>query len=225
MIFKGAFNELDTYLKENLHTITCHKLFSIKQDFYQTVETLIGSTANLTGITELLIFRYLYHTLEMINPVFNKSVSNGTKQLSIGKRFVGRNGRPQDPDIVIERNGSIAHLISIKNALATNSPKGFEKDSEVIKYLMSKNGPNQVCNNGIVDFHRIDNIRHGEHKDFKSITVVFSKVQDRHQRAIDIIHEAYDWHRFIILENNNNLFMEEIKENLPLLVPEGQYFD
>ncbi|EOR25770.1 hypothetical protein A499_03923 [Niallia nealsonii AAU1] len=221
MIFKSAFNDLDTYLKEYLYTVTCNDLFNLKKDFYQTVEALTGSTANLTGITELLIFRHLYHTLGMTAPIFNKTVSNGKNQLSIGKRFMGMNGRPQEPDIVIERNGSITHLISIKNALATNSPKSFEKDSEVIKNLMSKNGPNQVCNNGIVDIHRIDNIRHEQHEDFKSITVVFSKVPDRHQRAIDIIHEAYNWHRFIILENNPKTFMEEIKKHLPLLIPEG----
>ncbi|MFD2215333.1 hypothetical protein [Metabacillus endolithicus] len=220
MIFRSAFNDLDTYLKENLFSITCHDLFSIKQDFYQSIETLNGSTANLTGITELLIFRHLYHTLRMNTPVLNKSVSNGKSQLSIGKRFIGKNGRPQDPDIVIEREDSITHLISIKNALATNSPKNFERDSEVIKHLMSKNGPNQVCNNGIVDIHRIDNIRHGQHKDFKSVTVVFSKVPDRHQRAINIIQEAYDWHHFIILENNTNTFIVEVRKNLTLLVPD-----
>jgi hypothetical protein len=185
------------------------------------VRTLTGSTANLTGITELLIFRQLYHTLGMTAHVFDKSVSDGNSLLSIGKRFMGKNGRPQDPDIVIERNGAITHLLSIKNALATNSPKDFEKESEVIQNLMKKNGPNQVCNNGIVDIHRIDNIRHDQHKDFKSITLVFSKVQSRHQRAIDIIHDTYDWHRFIVLENNNSPFMEELKRNLPLLVRVG----
>ncbi|MBT2663615.1 hypothetical protein [Bacillus sp. ISL-45] len=134
---------------------------------------------------------------------------------------MGKNGRYQDPDIVIESNGVITHLLSIKNALATNSPKGFEKESEVVKHLMSKNGPNQVCNNGIVDFHRIDNIRHKQHKDFKSVTVVFSKVQDRHQRAINIIHDTYDWHHFIVLENNNNPFMEELKRSFLFIVKDG----
>lgn len=218
MIFTSAFNDLDTYLKNHLHTITCHELFSIKNDFYHMVSTLTGSTANLTGITELLIFRHLYHTLGMTRPIFEKSVSDGNNQLSIGKRFIGKNGRPQEPDIVIEKNGAITHLLSIKNILTTTSLNDFEKKSEVIQNLMKKNGPNQVCTNGIVDIHRIDNIRYDQHKNFKSITVVFSKIQGRHQRAIDIIHDTYNWHNFIVLENNNTPFMEVLKKNLHLLV-------
>ncbi|KQL21231.1 hypothetical protein [Cytobacillus solani] len=90
MKFSNAFIEMDTYIRTNLHSISCKEIFQIKKDFYSIVETLSGSTANLTGITELLVFRILYHALGMTAKVENKSVrdiSNLDRLHLIGQNF------------------------------------------------------------------------------------------------------------------------------------------
>ncbi|WP_223593623.1 hypothetical protein [Neobacillus bataviensis] len=211
MRFSDAFNGMDKFLHNNLNTITCNKIFQIKKDFYDIVETLSGSTANLTGITELLVFRFLYHALGMTGNVIEKSVHNKHDSLSIGKRFIGSNGKIQEPDIVIENHNVIKYLFSIKNLMSTVNPTNNEKESPLVQELINING---VCTTAIQDIFRINNIRHGPNSKFKSITVIFSDVPKRHQKAIDLIHDKFNWHRFLILENNNNLFLDELKEKL-----------
>ncbi|USK62297.1 hypothetical protein [Peribacillus asahii] len=214
MIFSNAFSEMDNYIKQNLHKITCNEIYEIKEDFYKIVRSLSGSTANLTGITELLIYRFLYHALGMTKPVNNKTVQSGRKSLSIGKRFTGRNGKPQEPDIVIEHDETIKYLFSIKNLLNTVTPTNNEKESTLVQELIQNNG---VCTTAIQDIFRIDNIRYKGNSNFKSITIVFSEVPPRHQKAIELIHQQFEWHRFLILEKNNKSFAVELSDKLKLI--------
>jgi hypothetical protein len=215
MKFSNAFIEMDTYIRTNLDSITCKEIFQIKEDFYKIVETLSGSTANLTGITELLVFRFLYHALGLTEKVENKSVHGINNTLFIGKRYKGRNGKIQEPDIVIEQNNAIHYLISIKNIMSTVNPTNNEKESSLVEELVKING---VCTTAIQDIFRIHNIRHGENSNFRSITVVYSEVPNRHQKAINLIHDKFNWHRFLILENNNNLLLEELNEKLGFII-------
>ncbi|MEW4286193.1 hypothetical protein [Priestia koreensis] len=211
MKLSQAFKDMDKYIKENLDTITCHDIFEIKSDFYTEIESLCGNTANFTGLTELLIFRFMYHALGMTEDVQNKLVQQDNMKLLIGNRYIGKNGKYQEPDIVVEKNEVIKYLLSIKNILSTVSPTKNEKESILIKELIKQNG---VCTNSIQDIFRIDNIRHNRNNNFNSITIVFSKIPQRHKRAIEIIHNKFEWHRFLILENNNNSFLTELKKKL-----------
>ncbi|MEW5552151.1 hypothetical protein ABGT22_19805 [Peribacillus frigoritolerans] len=215
MIFSSAFSEMDNYIKQNLHKITCNEIFEIKKDFYKIVESLSGNTANLTGITELLIYRFLYHALGMTKRVNNKTVQNRSKSLSMGKRFTGRNGKTQEPDLVIEQDGIIEYLFSIKNLLNTTTPTNNERESTLVQELLIKN--NGVYTTAFQDIFRIDNIRHEGNSDFKSITIVFSEIPPRHQKAIELIHKQFEWHQFLILENNNNSFTVELSDKLKLI--------
>lgn len=211
MKFSHAFKEMDNHLKTHIHTITCHEIFEIKNDFYKIVEALCGSTANLTGITELLIFRFMYHALKMQGPIEDKSVQQGNIRLYIGNRYLGKNGKFQEPDIVIEQNNKIRYLLSIKNQLSTITPNNNEKASTLVKELLSQNG---VYTTSIQDIYRIENIRHGIHGHFNSLTVIFSKVPQRHQKAIDLIHQRFDWHNSLVLENNSNVFLAELNNKI-----------
>lgn len=215
MRFSDAFKDMDSFLHKNLHSITCHEIFQIKRDFYNIVQTLSGSTANLTGITELLVFRFLYHALGMTGEVIEKSVHNNNQSLYIGKRYRGSNGKIQEPDIVIENNNVINYLFSIKNLMSTVIPTNNEKESPLVQELIKING---VCTTAIQDIFRINNIRHTANRNFSSITVIYSDVPRRHQKAIDLIHDKFKWHRFLILENNHNLFFNELNKNLSFKV-------
>jgi hypothetical protein len=209
--FSSAIRELDQYLKTNSHTISCNALYEIKQDFYSEVESLCGSTANLTGITELLIFRFIYHALGMNDPILNKQVQNENNKLIISNRYIGKNGRFQEPDIVIERDGAIKHLLSIKNSIDNATPTNHERESILVQNLIKKNG---VCTNSIQDIFRIDNIRHGLNKGFILSTIVFSKVTQKQATTIDLIHQEFKWHHFIVLEGNHNAFINELNGSL-----------
>lgn len=211
MKFSYAFEEMDSYIKNNLEMMTCHELFEIKNDFYKTIESLCGSTANLTGITELLIFRFIYHALGMKKPVINKTVQQENSYLNIGKRYMGKNSKYQEPDIVIEENGTIKYLFSIKNRLNSTSPNNNEKGSPLVQDLLLHNG---IYTTSIQDIYRIENIRHGVNSQFKSLTIVFSEVQQKHEKTNNLIHRRFKWHDFLILENNSNLFLTELKDKL-----------
>jgi hypothetical protein len=213
MKLSTAFENLDDYLKRNLKSITCNEIFEIKKDFYSAVELLCGSTANLTGITELLIFRFIYHTLKMDTPVDinQRAVHNNTHHLFIGKSYIGKNKKKQMPDIIIEKNGTISHLISIKNLLSTLSPTKHEKESILVQELIKENG---VCTSAIQDIFRIDNIRYGKNSNFNSITIVFSKLPPRHQKAVEIIERKFSWHKFIVLEGNSKSLLQELNDKL-----------
>lgn len=211
MKFSYAFKEMDNYIKNHIHTITCHEIFEVKNDFYKIIESLCGSTANLTGITELLIFRFMYHALNLQDPIENKSVQQGNICLYIGNRYIGKNGKLQEPDIVIEKNDEIKYLLSIKNRLNTISPTNNEKISPLVQELTLQNG---VYTTSIQDIFRVENIRHGIHSNFNSITIVFSKVPQRHEKSNNLIEQKFDWHRFLILEENYNSFLTELSSKL-----------
>lgn len=213
MIFSNAFKEVDNHLRNNLHTIKCNDIFEIKNDFYKMVKSLCGSTANLTGITELLVFRLMYHVLNMDTPVENKLVKKENICLHIGNRYIGKNGRYQEPDITIAENEVIKYLFSIKNQLSNVSPNKNEKTSPLVKELLLQNG---VYTTAIQDIYRIENIRHHTHSNFCSLTVVYSKVTQGHEKTIRLIQETFDWHTYLILENNSNLFIKELSNKLNL---------
>lgn len=204
---------MDNYLNEHLTTLTCHEMFELKNDFYKSVELLCGSTDNLTGITELLIYRFMYHALNMTNPIINKAVQNGDIYLLNGHRYHGINGRYQVPDIVIEQSAEIKYVISIKNMLSYTTPTKHEKISPLVKELTLINGR---FTSAIQDIFRIENIRHGLHSHFNSLTIVFSKASQKLEQANKLIEEAFEWHKFLILEDNHKPLLTEIINSLHL---------
>lgn len=216
MKFSRSFLDMDGYIQRNLNEITCHEIFQIKEDFYDIVESLCGSTANLTGITEMLIFRLMYHLFGMNGSIESKTAQYRDTRLIIGNRYIGKNGKYQEPDIVIEQGNKICYLISIKNLLSTVTPTANEKESFIVQELIKKNG---VCTTAIQDIFRIENIRYGNNSGFSSLTVVFSQVPNRHERAIQLIQNRFNWHQFLILENNHNKFIDELMDRLRFKQP------
>lgn len=213
MHFSKAFTEMDHDLASRLTNITCHEIFKIKDDFYQIVESLCGHTANLTGITELLIYRMIYHTLDMKHPIINKSVYKKDLSLLVGKRYRGKNGKNQEPDLVVEQNEKIHSLFSVKNVITTATPTPHEQESPLVHELTALNGG---YNSAIQDLFRIDNIRYGIHHDFKSITIVFSKPTEKHEASLKLLKQKFTWHHFLILQDNHSPFMTELNTALHL---------
>ncbi|MEO0101331.1 MAG: hypothetical protein ABIK84_02925 [candidate division WOR-3 bacterium] len=66
-ILRRAFEELDNLIKENWRSFTCHQIASIYHDFLFDMQRglrgLRGTATNFTGLSEFLIFRFLYHQL------------------------------------------------------------------------------------------------------------------------------------------------------------------
>src|SRR5690606_33043371 len=110
------------------------------------------------------------------------SAHNKTHSLFIGKRYIGSNGKIQEPDIVIEETNILKYLVSIKNVMSTVTPTKNEVGSPLVQELIKENG---VCSTAIQDIFRIKNIRYGPNNNFKSITVIFSDVPQRHRKAIN----------------------------------------
>lgn len=156
----------------------------------------------------------------MDDQIKNKQVKNKNSKLIIGNRYMGKNEKYQEPDIVIEdlAVGAIMYVLSIKNSLSNIAPTNNEKESILVKELIKQNG---VCTNSIQDIFRIDNIRHGLHQNFKSLTIVFSDTSQSHRKINDIIQHSFEWHRFIILERNDNLFIDELNETLCIINNQG----
>lgn len=204
---------MDNYLNQNLYTLTCHEMFDLKNDFYKSVELLCGSTDNITGITELLIYRFMYHALNMTNPIINKAVQNGDIHLHNGHRYNGINGRSQVLDIAIEQNAEIKFVLSIKNMLSYTTPTKHEKISPLVKELTLQTGR---FTSAIQDIFRTENIRHGLHSRFNSLTIIFSKPPQKLEQGNQLIEQAFKWHKFLILEDNHRPLLTEIINHLHL---------
>lgn len=119
--------QVDDYLSSHLTTLTCHDMWSFYRQFWNDLKTFKGNANGFTGLSEYLIFRYVYHLLggsftrEPVPGSDNLShfVSTRDPALVIGQSTrVDVAGKRRHPDIVILHSGRLLAACSIKLSFA-----------------------------------------------------------------------------------------------------------
>lgn len=205
-MFRSVLSEVNLYIKDRVTSLTGEELYDLKKGFYEKSTEYMGHANNLTGITELLINMYVTHFLDA-----NRLRYNINRNCSI----VGANGHENEIDIaVIDDNDKVRIGFSIKREQGSAGWKKHELDCEFCQRYRREFGKDNI----VQDLYRLDNIKRGEHGDFKSMTIIFEEVN---QATIDrmnrIQKSSKHSHSYIVLQGNNMPLWDQL---LKLILPE-----
>lgn len=196
--FKGTemfFKSLDSYLMENLKKLSCNDIYNIYSNFGSEMQKIKGNANGFTGISEVIIFRYLFALCGGIfsaqaveNSETLQEFNNGTYTLGQSSR-IKLDDKRKYPDIIIKKDKTVAAIIQIKTYV-TNGIK--EAKHEIEDFKLFKKYYKEMKGYMIIF------IDYGEQSDIRKIFEEFGKVNK--------------WFKLVILQNNENNFYNEIKE-------------
>ncbi len=132
----------DTYLYDNLTTLTGKDLWSIYDYFWKKVKQYRGNANGFTGLSEFLIFRFLYHLLsrqytfklEPEGPHLFKFCT-ADNRYSLGQSVPIHIGRRRVyPDVSLCDGNELLYVLSIKVYL-TSGLREIDKENEMFELL------------------------------------------------------------------------------------------
>jgi len=124
--------EIDNFLKENIHSLTCRDIHDIYRGLFDKLKEYRGTSSGFTGFSEFLVFRFLIHTIG--GGFKSTKVTQDTKCFIRGNLRITQSLLPQSgvnirPDILIEDNQKSTAAMEIKIYL----PNGMKTANEVLK--------------------------------------------------------------------------------------------
>lgn len=180
--------QLDNHISSNLETLTGHDVWRIYSDFWHLLKEFKGNANGFTGLSEYLLFRYVYY---MLGGSFTRQPCPGSKDLwqFVSKAdeslIIGQSmrlvveGRRYYPDIAAFHHGRLVAVCSIKIYLSEgwNSVK-----SEIIK---------------------LEDMR-SRYPEIRALLVIFSTLSKRGTLYPQLKRVADDneWFSFVILKEN-----------------------
>lgn len=189
------FKSLDSYIENNMREFTCSDICDIYSSMNKCLQEVKGNSNGFTGLSELIIFRYL---LKYIGGVFTQQAVEGSetlKEFSNGIYTVGQScrivldGKRKYPDIMIKKNNEIISVIQIK-VYVTNGVEEAKKEINDFKLFKSK------------------------YKNMKGFMIVFTEYgkESRIWKEFEEFSKQNTWFKSIMLGMNKNNFYNEIKE-------------
>lgn len=184
---------LDDYLAENLDDLRWSDVFEIYFDFYSDMKKYKGNSNGFTGLSEYIIFRYIYHLLggsfdsvQISRDLFEFQSSDDIYRLGQNTP-IQVESRKYYPDIIIYRHDVPVFVVEIKIYL-TNG----------VQTLMG-------------DINKLNKI-HETFPTAKCLFINYTTIPKNgkiYQRLLEET-EFKEWLDFVILDKNE----QNIKENL-----------
>ncbi len=133
---------LDTYLHDNLTTLAGNDLWNIYDYFWKKVKQYRGNANGFTGLSEFLIFRFLYHLLSRQYTFERKPDSPNLfkfctpeSRYSLGQSVPIRIDRRRVyPDVTLRDGDELLYVLSIKVYL-TSGLREIDKESAMFERL------------------------------------------------------------------------------------------
>lgn len=122
--------------------LTAYDIFTIYFDFFEDLKKFKGNSDGFMGLSEYLLFRYLYNYLGgSFKPVLLKSVyifESQEKNYMIGQNIpLYIDSKTFKPDIIVYKDNEPVLVIEIKIYL-TNGMKSLERDINKLKHIHSQ---------------------------------------------------------------------------------------
>ncbi len=199
-ISRDFLSGLDTYLKENWQNLTCAEISEIYFQFFRLLKEFKGNACGFTGLSELIIFRFLFHLLASsfhrreITPDLSEFISNSNENLRIGQSLpVDINRRKYRPDIVIYEADNLIAVIQIKT-YPTRGIKEIESELKKLKTIRKK------------------------HRKTSALLIIFGELSEEGPifSRLQQINNANPWFRFLTLRNNQTLLKDVLQELIDL---------
>ena len=138
--------EIDTFLKDNIDTLSCADISNIYSYFFEDLKKYKGNSNGFTGLSEYLIFRSVYNLIGELTPqkadrgtsmVFESKADTKLKigqsmRVEIGKKLFY-------PDIAVLYAGELISIAQLKLYL-TKGNKEIDDESTKIASLRKKYG-------------------------------------------------------------------------------------
>lgn len=120
-INKRYLEEMDKFIKTNYQTLKCDDIYEIYSQFRELLKKFRGTSSGFTGLSEFLIFRFLYHqlggsfTIHKVTRELKGFISEVHDNLWIGQNIgVEAGGRRIYPDISMYHSKDLLSVIQIK---------------------------------------------------------------------------------------------------------------
>jgi hypothetical protein len=200
-IGRSYLENLDRYLNDNLQTLKCSDIYDIYDQFvFCDLKEFRGNSNGFTGLSEFLIFRFLYNQLGgkfQRNKVAIKSTLyefiSKTRKIRIGQSIpVTIQGKRYYPDVVVYHMKKLIAVIQIKLYLTGGH-------SEVNK-----------------TFGTLQQLR-AEHPELKALLIIF-QLSKRGTIFPELQRISFNekWFKFFVLEGNSVLFRKKLQDDLCL---------
>lgn len=196
---RNFLEEIDWFLANNYMTLKCSDIYRIYYQFFQDLKELKGNANGFTGLSEYLLFRFLYHQLG--GSFKSKEILHSSLQafscnsIRIGQSIpVNLDAKTKRyPDIVLYLDDKLIDVVQIKVYL-TNGLNEIEKEMETLQKLKELN------------------------PQLRALLVIYGGIapQGKIKAELDNQKSKKDFFDFLILDGNDNLLNEKLRETLAL---------
>ncbi len=193
---------IDRYLADNYLNLKCADIPNMYFQFTRSLKKFKGNSNGFTGLSEYLIFRFLYHWLGGEferkdipgSQDLSEFISKHNNNLRIGQSVpVSLNGQRCNPDIVIYESGRLVAAVEIK--------------------IYFSGGVKQIAR----ERERLEKLRKC-YPEAQVLWIVLWKLSTKGKilSALKEMKKGRQWFNFLNLEPNNEPFGSELQKYLDL---------
>lgn len=183
---------IDDFIRNNYQKLTRRHIYDMYFDFFKELKNYRSSSHHFTGLSELIMFRFLFHQLGgNFKP---NSIDKSVPEINQQKEFISRtndklilwqnlnakkfldNKKRRNPDITIIYDGKIIGIISIKVYL-TNSIKTIEEEIKTLE-----------------DFKKFN-------PNLKALLLIFYRLRTNETEKLKELIKRKNWLHYIILDS------------------------
>jgi hypothetical protein len=199
IICKNFLQEINDYFAENLDNITCSELYDHYSYMFQILKEIKGNSSGFTGLSEYLIFRYIYNylggsfeTVQLTKDLFEFRSTDGIYRIGQSIPVITET-RKYYPDIVVYKQDQLILAAEIKFYLA-DGIKSLEVDLKKLREI------------------------HKQYPTAKCLFISYNIIPEKGKIYKKLLEEvnSNDWLDFIILAENNELFKEKMHQHLDI---------
>lgn len=197
-INRRYLEEMDKFIKKNYQTLPCSDVFDIYSQFRQSLKEFRGTSSGFTGLSEFLIFRFLYHQLggsfkvHDVTDELKEFVSESYNNLRIGPIPFKVGKRRIYPDISIYHSENLLSVIQIKVYL-TRGTKEVDREMEILEELKT------------------------HYPKLQALLIIFeASTEGKIFRELEKQKNTKEWFNFLILKENKELLTKKLHQCLNL---------
>lgn len=199
-INRRYLEEMDKFIEKNYQTLKCEDIFEIYSRFRQSLKDFRGTSSGFTGLSEFLIFRFLYHQLggsfkihdvtdsDELKEFVSESYDNlriGPIPFKVGKRRIY-------PDISIYHSENLLSVIQIK-VYPTRGTKEVDREIKIFEELKT------------------------HYPKLQALLIIFEvSTKGKIFRELEKQKNTKEWFNFLILKENKELLTKKLRQCLNL---------
>lgn len=199
-IGRRFLEDLDSHLKEVWPKLTCREVAEIYFGFFEDLKCFRGTSGGFTGLSELLIFRFLFHQLGgRFKPVKRtrdqwEFRAEGDDGIRLGQNLpVKGSGNRYRPDVVLFKGEELLAAIQVKTYLVSGR-RTFQDELTKLEDLRAR------------------------YRGLRALLVIFDRLPARGEteRYLETEAEKAGWWDFLFLRDDNERLADRIESILDL---------